>query len=82
MKKIALVVGVISVLLGALWLLQGLGVVHIRPILCFADCEPIQGASPTWAIIGFLVLVAGVFAIFHSFKRRRAAEPGRQPKNY
>jgi hypothetical protein len=72
-KKIALVVGVISVLLGGLWLLQGLGVVHVRPILCFADCAPIQGASPTWAIVGFLLVSAGVIAVFRSLKRRPSA---------
>jgi hypothetical protein len=70
MKKTALVVGVISVLLGGLWLLQGLGLVQVRPILCFADCEPIQGASPVWAIIGFLMVAAGVIAIFYSLKGR------------
>jgi hypothetical protein len=68
MKKIAFVVGVISILLGGLWLLQGLGVVHIRPILCFADCEPIQGASRAWAITGFLMVTAGAIAIFFSRK--------------
>jgi hypothetical protein len=70
MKKTALVVGVISVLLGGLWLLQGLGLVQVRPILCFADCEPIQGVSPVWAIIGFLLVAAGVIAIFFSLKGR------------
>jgi hypothetical protein len=70
MNKMVLVAGVICVLLGGLWLLQGLGVVHVRPILCFADCAPIQGASPTWAIIGLLLLTAGVLAIFISLKRR------------
>ncbi len=70
MKKMTLFVGVISTLLGGLWLLQGLGVVHLRPILCFADCEPIQGASTTWAIVGFLVVTAGVTALFFSLKRR------------
>jgi uncharacterized membrane protein YbaN (DUF454 family) len=70
MKKIALVVGVIGVLLGGLWLLQGLGVVHVRPILCFADCAPVQGTSTAWAIIGFLMLTAGVIAIFFSLKGR------------
>jgi uncharacterized membrane protein (Fun14 family) len=69
MKKIALIVGVISVLLGGLWLLQGLGVVHIRPILCFADCAPVQGASLTWAIIGLLMVAAGVTAMFFSLTR-------------
>jgi hypothetical protein len=66
MKKTALVIGVISVLLGGLWLLQGLGVVHVRPILCFADCAPIQGASSVWAAIGFVLLTAGIVAIFFS----------------
>lgn len=66
MKKTALVIGVIGVLLGGLWLLQGLGVVHVRPILCFADCAPIQEASSVWATIGFLALSAGIGAIFFS----------------
>jgi hypothetical protein len=70
MKKIAFVVGVISILLGGLWLLQGLGAVHIRPILCFADCEPIQGASRAWAITGLLTLTAGAIAILFSLKAR------------
>ena len=59
MNWLALVAAVITVLLGALWMLQGLGVVHLRPILCIANCEPIQGASPTWAIVGALVASAG-----------------------
>lgn len=70
MKQIALVVGVVSVLLGGLWLLQGLGIVHVRPILCFADCAPIQAASRTWAIIGCLVVTAGVIAIIFSVNAR------------
>jgi hypothetical protein len=70
MKKIPFVVGLISVLLGGLWLLQGLGVVHIRPILCFADCEPIQGASRAWAITGLLMVTAGAIAIWFSLKAR------------
>ncbi len=69
MNKIALVAGVVSILLGGLWLLQGLGVVHVRPILCFADCAPLQGASPTWAVIGTLLLAAGVLAIFFALRR-------------
>jgi hypothetical protein len=70
MRKPLLAGGVISVLLGGLWLLQGLGLVHVRPILCFADCVPLQGPSPTWAIIGFFVVTAGVLAIYHALKRR------------
>ena len=69
MKTIALIAGVIGVLLGGLRLLQGLGIVHVRPILCFANCTPIQGPSSTWAIVGILALTAGVRAIFYSRKR-------------
>jgi len=72
MQRIVLVVGVLGMLLGGLWLLQGLGVVQIQPILCVADCEAIQGASPTWAIIGFLVVTAGALAVFYSLGRRKA----------
>ena len=59
MKAMALVTGVISALLGGLWLLQGLGVVQVQPILCFAVCEPLQGASLTWAITGFVTATVG-----------------------
>jgi hypothetical protein len=72
MKKMTLVGGVIGLLLGGLWLLQGLGIVQIRPILCFVDCAPVQGPSSTWAIIGFLVVAAGVIAIVFSLKGRAA----------
>lgn len=64
MKRfILLTISLAAVLLGGLWLLQGLGLVQVKPILCFADCEPLQGPSAAWAIIGFLVLAAGAFGI-------------------
>ena len=70
MKKMGLVAGVISVPLGGLWLLQGRGVVHIKPILCFANCEPVQGASTAWAVTGSLMLTAGAIAIYFARKAR------------
>ena len=70
MKKMAFFAGLIAALLGGLWLLQGLGIVYLRPILCFADCVPVQGPSATWAIIGAGVLAFGGTAVFWSFKRR------------
>ena len=63
MRIIALVGGVLGVLLGGLWMLQGLGLVHLRPILCFANCEPVQGPSTLWTVVGAIVLIAGIFAI-------------------
>jgi hypothetical protein len=70
MKIFVLLVSVIGVLLGGLWLLQGLGLLQVRPILCFADCEPVQGPSSTWAAIGLLVVTAGIFGILYSLKHR------------
>lgn len=71
MRKIIGVIGIIAILLGGLWLLQGLGLVHVRPILCFADCAAIQGKSNTWAIIGAVVLAIGMWAVRRGFLRRR-----------
>jgi hypothetical protein len=67
-KIVGMVCGVISVSLGGLWLLQGLGIVRLRPILCFADCTAIDGPSLTWAIVGALALAAGVLTILWSLK--------------
>lgn len=69
-NKVALLLGLAGALLGGLWLLQGLGIVELRPILCFADCEPVQGPSVTWAVIGAIVLVTGGVAVAWSWKRR------------
>lgn len=75
MRWISLVFGVLGVLLGGLWLLQGLGMVHVRPVLCFANCAPVRGPSATWVIVGIIVLAAGVLAIAYS-RRRRAEGKG------
>jgi hypothetical protein len=69
-KTIGVIAGVIGVVLGGLWLLQGLGVVSLRPILCFADCDPIQGPSMTWVILGFLVTTGGICLVLFSARRR------------
>jgi hypothetical protein len=52
------IIGIAAVLLGGLWLLQGLGIVNIPPLLCVADCAPIEGGSAAWAIAGLAVLAA------------------------
>ncbi len=73
-RTIVLIFGIIAVLLGGLWLLQGLGIVQVRPILCFADCAPIQGPSATWAVIGAIALAVGGFGVLWS-RRRPAGSP-------
>jgi hypothetical protein len=68
MRKVTFVIGVVAALLGLLWLLQGLGIVHVRPILCFADCAPIRGSSPTWAAIGAVMTLVGALGVVYSLK--------------
>jgi hypothetical protein len=69
MKVVALIFGVICVLLGSLWLLQGLNLVHIEPVACVAECETIEEFSPLWAIIGFVVVAVGALALRYGLKR-------------
>jgi hypothetical protein len=65
--------GVVLTLLGLLWLLQGADLLHIRPILCVANCEPLEGGSIVWMGVGALVLVVGVLMTRVGVRRRRAA---------
>ena len=67
--------GVLALGLGGLWLLQGLGLVHVRPILCFADCADVQGPSTLWAIIGFVTAAAGAWGMVHSFRSHLTVSP-------
>ncbi len=54
------VLGPIVTILGTLWLVQGLGILQIGPVLCVADCEPITGRSMQWTVIGVIALIAGI----------------------
>ena len=65
------VLGVVSIFLGLLWFLQGADLIHIRPILCVADCRPLEGRSIGWMTAGALVLVLGVTVIRVGLRRRR-----------
>lgn len=59
-RRVALVViGVALALLGLLWLLQGAGAVHIRPVLCVSNCKPVT-KSTGWLIAGVIACLAGV----------------------
>jgi hypothetical protein len=71
-KAIALILGALAALLGGLWLVQGLGLVTIEPIACVANCETLQGPSPTWAILGAALAAAGLFVVSRTLRRRRA----------
>lgn len=69
---VAICLGAIVMLLGLLWLLQGSDLVHLKPILCFADCVPLTGRSVTWQIVGAMTLGAGALITVTSLKRLKS----------
>ena len=69
MKWIGAAFGLILVLLGGLWFLQGTGLVTIPPILCVAECEPLEGPSLPWAIAGLVALLVGAALLWRSRRR-------------
>jgi hypothetical protein len=69
--KIAIgILGAVCVLLGGLWLVQGLGLVNIPPIFCVVKCEPISGFSTGWAIAGIVLALLGVAVIYFALHWR------------
>lgn len=67
--KVAL--GIVLILLGLLWTLQGADAVRIPPIMCVANCEPITGGSPGWLAAGVVTMVAGFTVVNVLLRRRR-----------
>lgn len=67
MKKIArmllVVLGIILVLLGGLWFVQGTGLVTIEPIWCVAECETVIGPNLSWVVMGIIAVAGGLFLI-------------------
>jgi uncharacterized membrane protein HdeD (DUF308 family) len=61
----AIVVGVLCVLVGALWFLQGIGVVG----------GSFMTGSKLWLFIGVVVVLAGVALLRTGFRARRAGRP-------
>jgi hypothetical protein len=71
MVKYAIVtcIGLILVALGLLWFLQGIAVLSLCPILCFAECECLTGGSLFWAVTGAITLIMGMVIISLGLKR-------------
>jgi len=67
---LTLVVGVIATSLGALWSLQGAGLLRVRPLLCASNCKPVTGGSAPWLGIGVVVLALGIAIIGVALKGR------------
>ncbi len=71
MRWILSLLGVIAILLGGLWLVQGLGLVTIGPILCVAECETLEGPAPGWVLAGAVVLALGAGLMWLAWGRAR-----------
>lgn len=68
---LSVVCGLVCMLLGGLWFLQGIDVVRIKPIACVANCQEITGGSLLWAIVGFSVLILGIFLSYKAYRAIR-----------
>jgi hypothetical protein len=55
---------------GGFWFLQGISVLDVCPILCFADCACIEGGSAVWSLIGAASFLAGCVCAASVLKRR------------
>jgi hypothetical protein len=64
MRILRVAAGIVLLLLGALWSLQGADLLHIKPILCFADCQVLIGGSTTWLIVGLITIGVGALLLF------------------
>jgi uncharacterized protein YqhQ len=70
LKHVAItIIGLILASLGLLWFLQGIAILTLCPVLCFADCECITGGSLLWEIAGAITLIIGIAIIYLSLKR-------------
>jgi hypothetical protein len=65
-----MVVGILLVSLGVLWTLQGADLVRIKPIVCFANCEPLVGGSNTWLAVGLGCIAIGLFLLMRRRSRK------------
>ncbi|MCD0443899.1 hypothetical protein LO763_09705 [Glycomyces sp. A-F 0318] len=74
------IVGLVLMLLGLLWALQGADLVRIEPILCVADCEPVTGGSTGWLIAGVASALIGLTVAAAPWRRRRGGRRGTRPQ--
>ncbi|HTM76074.1 MAG TPA: hypothetical protein VL133_00380 [Devosia sp.] len=70
MKWVMAILGIIAILLGGLWFLQGTGIVVIAPIACVGECGALEGPSLPWAISGAAMIIAGTVALLFALRAR------------
>jgi hypothetical protein len=64
-------VGLAVMVLGALWFLQGAGVVHVEPVACVSSCGPVTGSRPAWQVAGAVAVAIGALVTFLADRNRR-----------
>ena len=60
LARVFALVGILLILLGALWSLQGADLIHLEPVACVANCEPLTGPSTTWLLAGLVTVSLGL----------------------
>ncbi|HEU5474753.1 MAG TPA: hypothetical protein VFV67_29260 [Actinophytocola sp.] len=60
-NKVLLILGIIAILVGGIWTLQGAGVIG----------GSFMSGSQTWLIIGLIVAILGIILIFEATRARR-----------
>lgn len=69
MKWIIIILGGLLFALGSLWFLQGTGLLTVAPIACVGECEPLEGPSMPWAIVGAAMMAIGGAIILFAGRR-------------
>ena len=72
-NRLQRLVAVVMIALGALWSAQGAGIVHVKPILCIADCTEVQRPSGRWLATGLAVIAVGAGLWYLARQRARNA---------
>ena len=63
-------IGLILAALGLLWFLQGIAILNLCPVLCFADCECITGGSSFWEVAAGIMLIIEIVIVCLRLKRQ------------
>ncbi|WP_330630815.1 hypothetical protein [Halocatena halophila] len=71
LAAITTILGTSIIFLGILWIVQGLGIVQIEPILCVSNCEPITERSMTWTVVGLVTTAVGTTLALFGFRHSR-----------
>lgn len=69
-----LLFGLVLAGLRGLWALQGADLIHLDPVPCVADCEPLTGFSGKWLGIGLAAVAIGLFCIGSSVRKMRSVD--------